>query len=261
MMRAVVPWIGLSLLAAVAMPAAAQSIVQAADRGAIAAQVQSAWFAGDDAAFARVAASATGLATSSKAQDRYTLGFVQFRVLQRAIGAKRDKDAERAGAACVAATAAAVNADPKFVEAFALQSVASARSATGHGAARRSRRHSRSSPVIRGCNWSRASGSISARPSSGGTRAKLARAFGPPPPLSTPRDRAGRGVLAGSSGAPRKPTSGSAAAPVKPETPPLPSGPSSGRWLGRRGSSQPDGRSGASAGRRIFAALPRKRLM
>ena len=122
MMRAVVPWIGLSLLAAVAMPAAAQSIVQAADRGAIAAQVQSAWFAGDDAAFARVAASATGLATSSKAQDRYTLGFVQFRVLQRAIGAKRDKDAERAGAACVAATAAAVNADPKFVEAFALQS-------------------------------------------------------------------------------------------------------------------------------------------
>ena len=116
MMRAVVPWIGLSLLAAVAMPAAAQSIVQAADRGAIAAQVQSAWFAGDDAAFARVAASATGLATSSKAQDRYTLGFVQFRVLQRAIGAKR------AGAACVAATAAAVNADPKFVEAFALQS-------------------------------------------------------------------------------------------------------------------------------------------
>ena len=122
MMRAVVPWIGLSLLAAVAMPAAAQSIVQAADRGAIAAQVQSAWFAGDDAAFALVAASATGLATSSKAQDRYTLGFVQFRVLQRAIGAKRDKDAERAGAACVAATAAAVNADPKFVEAFALQS-------------------------------------------------------------------------------------------------------------------------------------------
>ena len=47
---------------------------------------------------------------------------MQFRVLQRAIGAKRDKDAERAGAACVAATEAAVKAEPKFAEAFALQS-------------------------------------------------------------------------------------------------------------------------------------------
>ena len=96
-MMAIVPLIGLSLLAAAAMPAAAQATVQAADRGAIAAQAQTAWFAGDDAALGRAAASANGLATSLKAQDRYTQGFVQFRVLQRAIGAKRDKDAERAG--------------------------------------------------------------------------------------------------------------------------------------------------------------------
>ena len=124
-MMAIVPLIGLSLLAAAAMPAAAQATVQAADRGAIAAQAQTAWFAGDDAALARAAASANGLATSSKPQDRYTQGFVQFRVLQRAIGAKRDKDAERAGAVCIAATEAAVKAEPKFAEAFALQSACS----------------------------------------------------------------------------------------------------------------------------------------
>jgi tetratricopeptide (TPR) repeat protein len=121
-MMAIVPLIGLSLLAAAAMPAAAQATVQAADRGAIAAQAQTAWFAGDDAALGRAAASANGLATSSKPQDRYTQGFVQFRILQRAIGANRDKDAERAGAVCIAATEAAVKAEPKFAEAFALQS-------------------------------------------------------------------------------------------------------------------------------------------
>ena len=225
-MMAIVPLIGLSLLAAAAMPAAAQATVQAADRGAIAAQAQTAWFAGDDAALGRAAASANGLATSSKAQDRYTQGFVQFRVLQRAIGAKRDKDAERAGAVCIAATEAAVKAEPKFAEAFALQSACYGYLANlgGLGAIRNG---SRSGKGIEAA--------LALEPRHprvqlvDGTRAKVARASGPPPPLSMPRGRQGRGVPAGSSGAPQRPTSGSAAAPVRPETRPPPRDPSSGR--------------------------------
>lgn len=116
--------IGLGAMALViaTAPATAPAGARGADRAAVAAQAQAAWFKGDDTALAHAASAAAGLAGSTNAQDRYTQAFVQFRVLQRAIAAQRSKDAERAGAACIAATDAAVKADPKFVEAFALQS-------------------------------------------------------------------------------------------------------------------------------------------
>lgn len=95
---------------------------QAPGRAALAAQAQSAFLAGDAAAVARLEAAARPWAKSAVAVESYTYAFVQFRAQQLALGAKREDAAKAAGEACVAAAEAAVKADPKFAEAYALQS-------------------------------------------------------------------------------------------------------------------------------------------
>lgn len=89
---------------------------------ALAARAQSAYFSGDAAELAKLVATTAPWAKSANPRELYAHAYVQFRVLQLAIAAKRDKDAEKAGEACVAALAAAVKRDPRFAEAHALQS-------------------------------------------------------------------------------------------------------------------------------------------
>lgn len=94
----------------------------AADRTAIGAQAQAAYLAGDAVAIGRLEAAARPWAKSADPLELYTYAFVQFRAQQFAVGAKREASSRAAGEACVAAAAAAVKADPKFADAFALQS-------------------------------------------------------------------------------------------------------------------------------------------
>lgn len=89
---------------------------------ALAARAQSAYFSGDAAELAKLAATTAPWAKSTNPRELYAQAYVEFRVLQLAIAAKRNKDAEKAGEACVDALAAAVKRDPQFAEAHALQS-------------------------------------------------------------------------------------------------------------------------------------------
>jgi len=89
---------------------------------AVAERAQAAYFAGDAAALATLSTAAAPWAKSARPRELYTHAYVEFRVLQLAIGARREKDATRAGEACIAALDAAVKLEPKFAEAHALQS-------------------------------------------------------------------------------------------------------------------------------------------
>ena len=94
----------------------------AQDIPSVAARAQSAYFAGDAAELAKLATTTAPWAKSSNPRELYAHAYVEFRVLQLAIGAKREKDAAKAGEACIAALGAAVKRDPAFAEAHALQS-------------------------------------------------------------------------------------------------------------------------------------------
>ncbi len=94
----------------------------APDIPAVAARAQSAYFTANAAELAKLATETAPWAKSADPKQLYAHAYVQFRALQVAIGAKREKEAEKAGDACIAATDAAVKRDPKFAEAFALQS-------------------------------------------------------------------------------------------------------------------------------------------
>jgi hypothetical protein len=95
---------------------------QPPDRAALVTQAQTGYLSGDAAAVARVAGLAKPWAKSMDAKDLYAYAFIEFRALQLAIGTRREKDAERAGEACIAATDAAVKIEPDLADAFALQS-------------------------------------------------------------------------------------------------------------------------------------------
>lgn len=109
------------LLAAIAAAALA-STVAAEDIPAVAARAQAAYFAGNTAELAKLAASTAPWATSQNTRELYAHAYVQFRALQLAIGGKREDQAKKAGDACIATLDAAVKRDPRFAEAFALQS-------------------------------------------------------------------------------------------------------------------------------------------
>lgn len=94
----------------------------APDIAAVAARAQTAYFTANAAELAKLAGETAPWAGSANPRELYAHAYVQFRALQVAIGAKREKDAGKAGDACIAATDAAVKRDPKFAEAFALQS-------------------------------------------------------------------------------------------------------------------------------------------
>ena len=115
--------VALAVLAMLTMTIASVSAdAQTPDRATVAVQAQTAYLAGDAAALARVEATTRPWAKSADALELYTYAFVQFRTQQLAIGAAREGPSKAAGEACVAAAEAAAKADPKFAEAFALQS-------------------------------------------------------------------------------------------------------------------------------------------
>jgi tetratricopeptide (TPR) repeat protein len=109
-------------LLALFVAASVSGIVAAEQIATTAARAQTAYFAGNAAELGRLAADISPWAKSQNARELYAYAYVQFRVLQLAIGGKREDEAKRAGAACVAALDAAVQREPKFAEAFALQS-------------------------------------------------------------------------------------------------------------------------------------------
>lgn len=102
--------------------AGGQRAAAAEDIPALAARAQSAYFAADAAELAKLAAATVPWAKSANPRELYAHAYIQFRVLQLAIGDKREKDAEKAGEACIDALAGAVKRDPRFAEAHALQS-------------------------------------------------------------------------------------------------------------------------------------------
>lgn len=92
------------------------------DVASVAARAQSAFFAGNAAELSKLAASTSAWARSADPKELYAHAYVQFRALQVAIAGKRDKDAKAAGEACTSTLDAAVAKDPKFGDAYALQS-------------------------------------------------------------------------------------------------------------------------------------------
>ena len=104
----------LSLLAA--------SFASAQDVISVATKAQSAYLTGNNAELARLAATTSAWSKSQNPKELYTHAYVQFRLLQWAIAAKREKEAERAGDACNEALDLALKRDPKSAEAHALQS-------------------------------------------------------------------------------------------------------------------------------------------
>lgn len=118
------PWIKVLVVAAGAA-AGALALAQAPaapELAATAARAQAAYFTGNAAELAKLGTATAPWAKSANPRELYTHAYVQFRALQLAIGAKRNKEASQAGEACVDALDAAVKRDPKFAEAHALQS-------------------------------------------------------------------------------------------------------------------------------------------
>jgi hypothetical protein len=101
------------LLAPCALAAAA------ADAGA---QAQQAYLSGNSAEISRLVRETAAWDKSADADELYARAFVQFRALQFALVAKNKSLAEQSGEACVAALDAAIKRQPRFAEAFALQS-------------------------------------------------------------------------------------------------------------------------------------------
>jgi hypothetical protein len=94
----------------------------AADAAGAGAQVQQAYLSGNAAEVNRLVRETAAWDKSADADELYARAFVQFRALQFALAAKNDALAERSGEACVAALDAAIKRQPRFAEAFALQS-------------------------------------------------------------------------------------------------------------------------------------------
>ena len=109
------------LLVAVALLAATR-VAAAEDPAAIGARAQQAYLTGNAADVARLVQATAAWDKSANTVELYARAFVQFRALQFALAAKNDAAAEKAGESCVAALDAATRRDPRFAEAFALQS-------------------------------------------------------------------------------------------------------------------------------------------
>ncbi len=98
------------------------NFAMAQDVTSVATKAQSAYLTGNTAELARLATSTSAWAKSQNPKELYTHAYVQFRILQLSIYAKKESDAERAGDACNEALDLALKRDPKSAEAHALQS-------------------------------------------------------------------------------------------------------------------------------------------
>ncbi len=94
----------------------------AEDPASATAKAQAAFFALDAAVLSQLAAATAPWAKSANAREQYAHAYVQFRVQQVATLQKREKDAQKAGTACVDTLDAALQREPKSAEALALQS-------------------------------------------------------------------------------------------------------------------------------------------
>lgn len=94
----------------------------AQDPATVGAQANAAYIAGDAAELARLVTATAPWDKSTNPNELYTRAFVHFRTLQLAVMAKDESLAEKSGSSCVAALDSAVRREPRFAEAFALQS-------------------------------------------------------------------------------------------------------------------------------------------
>ncbi len=108
-----------SLIAGGLAPARAEA---AEDLASVATKAQSAFFALDGAALSQLATATAPWAKSANTREQYAHAYVQFRVQQIATLQGREKDAQKAGTACVETLDAALKREPKSAEALALQS-------------------------------------------------------------------------------------------------------------------------------------------
>jgi NAD(P)-dependent dehydrogenase (short-subunit alcohol dehydrogenase family) len=117
-------WSMLSLASANAQTTSSQpaSIPTTLSVAGVAGAAQAAYFSANAAELERLATATTAWAKSTSPREQYTYAYVQFRTLQVAIGAKRKDVASKAGDACVDTVDAIVKREPKFAEAYALQS-------------------------------------------------------------------------------------------------------------------------------------------
>lgn len=97
-------------------------LAAAADVAVVGSQAQQAYLAGNAGEIARLVRETAAWDQSASANELYARAFVQFRSLQLALGAKNEALAEKSGKSCVANLDAAVKREPRFAEAFALQS-------------------------------------------------------------------------------------------------------------------------------------------
>jgi tetratricopeptide (TPR) repeat protein len=108
----------LGLLASVAaLPARG-----ADDPATVGGQARTAYMSANAAEIARLVAATAPWDKSTNPNELYARAFVQFRALQLAVAAKNDALAQKSGTSCVAALDVAVKREPRFAEAFALQS-------------------------------------------------------------------------------------------------------------------------------------------
>lgn len=100
----------------------AAPLAMATDAATTGAAAQQAYLAGNAAEITRLVRDTAAWDKSADANELYARAFVQFRALQIALAAKNEALAEKSGTACVTALDAAVKRQPRFAEAFALQS-------------------------------------------------------------------------------------------------------------------------------------------
>lgn len=110
------------LLAALAMLAPSVHAATPQELSELDARGQAAYQTGDAAALAALAQRTAAWQKSADPMELYAAALVQFRLVQLAAAAGREKDVQKAGEACTKILDAAVARDPKLAEGFALQS-------------------------------------------------------------------------------------------------------------------------------------------
>ncbi|MEY3138763.1 MAG: hypothetical protein RL580_2495, partial [Pseudomonadota bacterium] len=109
------------VLGVIAVGLCAQAAL-AQDVATVAARAQTAYFAGSAAELIKLGDSVSTWAKSANTREQYAYAFVQFRLLQLSVIAKRKDDASKSGDACVGTLDSLLKREPKSAEGHALQS-------------------------------------------------------------------------------------------------------------------------------------------
>jgi len=109
------------VLGLIAVALCAQAAL-AQDVATVAARAQTAYFAGSAAELITLGDTVGTWAKSANTREQYAYAFVQFRLLQLSVIAKRKDDASKSGDACVGTLDALLKREPKSAEGHALQS-------------------------------------------------------------------------------------------------------------------------------------------